>query len=353
MKLAIIAVTHKGALVAKRLQQAFAASRETDVYLKMGRTSGCAGITYQALGQLVKEIFPRYDGLVFIMATGIVVRVLAPCILDKRTDPAVVVLDDEAKHAISLLSGHIGGANELTLKIAAAVTARPVITTATDVAGRPAADLLAVKLQLAIESFPVLKRINAAIANGDEVGFYIDGSLPNRKHYIEAAAVLGVTLVEADEVHNLPGEHSVLISDKVAVPADDYLWLRPPTLAIGIGCRRDTGREELLFAVESACRRIGRSSKSVAVIGSTIVKKDEPGLLEMVQSLSVPAKFYDNEELNRCIEENRLVVSDFVYQQIGVGNVCEAAAMLAGQTKSLLLPKNKYPKVTIAIAEVR
>lgn len=352
MKTAIIAVTAGGALLAEKVAASLAVP--ADVFVKTGRNPHNIGSEYESLSELVERLFSSYDGLLFIMATGIVVRVIAPYVRDKRFDPAVVVMDEKGQYAISLLSGHIGGANELTQMIAGAVQAAPVITTATDVNHKPAADILAVKLDLAIEPFDQLKVINAAIVNGDRVAFFIDHSLANRARYIQRATEMGIPLIDTSELNQTNKyDAAVIISDKELYITKPHLYLRPATLAIGLGCRKGTSSAEIFTAIGDACKKIGRSAKSIAVIGSTVAKQEEIGLLAAVQQLLVPVEFFTNDQLQKAIDQYQLSTSAFVQKQIGVGNVCEAAALMGGQGEALILPKTTYKNVAIAIAEVR
>ncbi|HWR43303.1 cobalt-precorrin 5A hydrolase [Sporomusa sp.] len=352
MKLAVISVTNKGAELAASTAPRL--GPDVDIYVKTGRNPIHSPHTYDCLSDLVREIFSLYDGLIFIMATGIVVRVIAPYVRDKRLDPAVVVMDDGGNFAVSLLSGHIGGANDLTRLISTAAGATAVITTATDVANLPAADVLAVKLDLAIEPFCALKMINSAIVNGDRVDFFIDKALAGYEHYMCLAAKQGISLADIDELACQDRyDAAVIITDRELNIDKPHLYLRPGSLAIGLGCRRGATSGEILAAINQACREVGRSFKSVAVIGSTVVKEDEIGLLAAAQQLEVPIEFFTNEQLARCIEQYKLSLSDFVNEKIGVGNVCEPAAILTGQSSNLLLTKTKYPKVTVAIAPVK
>ena len=287
------------------------------------------------------------------MATGIVVRVIAPYVSDKRHDPAVVVMDDLGQHAISLLSGHIGGANELARTIGHLLGAEPVITTATDIANRPAADILAVKLNLVMEPFERMKTINAAIAAGDRVAFFIDPEVLERREYIAKATALGVTLLDINQLgRDDRYEAAVVITSRELVINKPHLYLRPACLAVGVGCRRGVMSAEILTAIRDACRQAGHSVKSVAVLGSTVVKKDEVGLLAAAEQLDVPIEFFSNEQLQAMIDEHGLGISPFVKQQIGVGNVCEPAALLAGVSGRLILPRTKYSKITVALAPV-
>lgn len=352
MKIAVMSVTLKGAQLAARLRDDF--GNKVDLYSRARGGLPEPTIPFENLGELVTDIFNKYDGLIFIMATGIVVRVVAPLIKDKRSDPAVVVMDDAGIHAISLLAGHIGGANELTERVAAVVGARPVITTATDVAHLPAPDVLAVKMELAIEPFEDLKSINAAIVAGEKVPFFIDQELAQASRYTRIATEYGIELLDMQQLQEGDCyDAAVVITDKELYLPKLHIYLRPTTLSVGVGCRRDATSSEIMAAINDACHKIGRSLYSIAIVNSSVAKQDEIGLLAAVQQLEIPVKFYTNEQLLEVIEVYRLDVSEFVQEEIGVGNVCEASALLGGRAASLLLPKTVYPKVTVAIAEVK
>ncbi len=352
MKTAIISVTDNGARLAARTAAGLAGP--VDLYAKVGREGETDAHIYENLRDLIAAIYAKYNGLVFIMAAGIVVRIIAPHIRDKRFDPAVVVMDEAGGHAISLLSGHIGGANDLARAVAAAAGATPVITTATDVANKPSPDVLAARMRLEIEPFNQLKNVNAAIVAGQKVVFFVDHSLPQHEYYIDRAAEEGVMLVtSADLVHADRYDAAVVISDKELYMVKPHIFLRPATLVVGIGCRRGVTSAALFTAVADACRKIGRSVKSVAAIGTSVVKEDEIGLLAMVDQMNVPLATYNNEELQKCIDAHRLGTVEFVEDKIGVGNVCEAAALLAAGADTLLLAKTVYDNITVAIAEAK
>lgn len=352
MKTAVISVTDNGARLAERL--AANLTCELDLYAKAGREGGTAARTYESLGTLVDSIYNKYNGLVFIMATGIVVRLIAPHIRDKRFDPAVVVMDEDGKHAISLLAGHIGGANELARVVAKAVGGTPVITTATDTVQKPAPDVFAAKVGLEIEPFDQLKHINAAIVAGQRVVFFVDDTMADHERYVKLAAEHGIIPAAIGDLANTDRyDAAVVITDKDMYMVKPHLFLRPATLAIGVGCRRGVCGGAIYTAISDACRKIGRSVKSVAALATTTAKEDEIGLLALVQQMAVPLEVYDNASLRECIAKAGLDSSSFVEEQIGVGNVCEPAALLAARTDSLLLGKTVYDQITVAIAEVR
>lgn len=352
MKTAIITVTDNGARLAAKLTANLPC--QIDVYVKDGRGGGTEAQLYESLGGLIDSIYAKYNGLIFIMAAGIVVRLIAPHIRDKRFDPAVVVMDEAGQHVISLLAGHIGGANELARTVAKAAGATPVITTATDVLHKPAPDVLAARIGLEIEPFDQLKHVNAAIVAGKRVHFFLDKTLPEHQRFIKMAAEQGVVVVASDELAQTDKyDAAVVISDKEMYMVKPHVFLRPATLAVGIGCRRGVPSSALYTAITDACKKIGRSVKSVAVIATASVKEDEIGLLAMVQQMPVPLETYSEEQLQQCIDEHRLETSEFVEEQIGVGNVCEAAALLSAGADRLLLGKTVYDGITVAIAEVK
>ena len=352
MKIAIVSVTMKGSLLGEKLGEKLKA--EVDLFSWARVSLNASTYPFDNLSKLVAKIFYEYDGLIFIMATGIVLRVIAPFMIDKRSDPAVVVMDDAGIHAISLLSGHIGGANELTRQVATAIGARPVITTATDIANLPAPDVLAVKLDLAIDPFEDMKAVNAAIADGKRVPFFIDRDMVDVKKYFNWATETGVELRGVEELQDFTAyDAAVIISDKEYYMAHLHVYLRPATLSVGIGCRRGASSVEILGAISAACHQIGRSVKSIAIIGSSTVKQEEIGLLATAQQMETPVEFYTNDQLQAVIDKNHLSVSTFVEEEIGVGNICEASALLGARASSLLLPKTVFPKVTVAIAEVK
>ena len=350
MKVAIIAVTNAGALLSDQL--ACRLEDNTAVYVKAGRNLSNQFV-FDSLKSLVSETFYKYDGFVFIMAAGIAVRMIAPYVSDKRLDPAIVVMDDQGQHAISILAGHIGGGNELTQRVSEAVGAKAVITTATDLANKPAVDIFANDLGLAVEPFEHMKLINSSLANNEVVGFFLDTEIQNKSHYSAQALKTGIKLNDLSKIQEISYDAAVLITNKIVSVNKPHVYLRTPNLAVGIGCRRGTPMKMIAYAVDDACKQIGRSMQSISVIGSSTVKSDECGLLDFARRLDVPTKFFSNEQIHKCITKNSLEISKFVENQIGVGNVCEAAALLTGQASNLLLPKTKYPSVTVAIAEAK
>jgi cobalt-precorrin 5A hydrolase len=263
-------------------------------------------------------------------------------------------MDEGGEHVISLLSGHMGGANELTKMVGRSIDARPVITTATDVVHKPAADILAVKLGLEIEPFDQLKAVNGAIANGLRVAFFIDRSLANLEKYVFLASDMGLVLVDMDQLqHTDKYEAAVVITDKILYMTRPHIFLRPATLAIGLCCSDGSTSGEIYTALDAACRQIGRSRRSIAVISSAAAQEDEIGLLAVAQQMMIPMEVFSDEQMQACSTANQLDAARIAADLPPGENVCEPAALLGGQAEDLLLGKTTFGKITIAIAEVK
>lgn len=349
MKTAVVALTANGAVLAQKIGAVLPA----DIFIKAGRHPLNSGNVkeFVSLKPLVKAMIYQYDAVIFIMAAGIAVRMIAPYIVHKTMDPAVVVIDELGVNVISLLSGHIGGANTLTRRIAGLIGGNPVITTATDVNEKLAADVIAGELGLRIGQIAGLKQVNADIVAGEEVSFYIDIKMPTAAFYVNALKKRRIyaELVELTEL-KAQGSTVVITERQDLLDSPNILFLSPGKLTAGIGCRRGTTDEEILFALTSACRQVDKQVTDVISLASTVVKSDEIGLLTLAGKLEIPIYFFEHEQIQTVIDAHHLASSDFVHQQIGVGNICESTAILSSQSKKLILRKTKYPKVTIALA---
>ena len=348
---AIVSVTNNGSLLAGKI--ALWLSGEVQVYAKDGRNLDPEAEVYSDLSALVQELFPKVDGIIFIMATGIVVRTISPLLVHKSKDPAIIVMDEKGQHVISLLSGHIGGANRLATEIAEIVEGTPVITTATDVQKKTAPDMVAVNLELEIESFEAAKELASLTVNGKKVLYFVDETLPDVELYRKRAQEMSVTLLEMSQMNQMEYDGAVVITDHRIIHTTPVLFLRPPALVAGIGCRRGTNGQKILKALRQVMAEEGRSLRSLQRLASVDVKEDEIGLLSVADQLELPISFYSRDELELPIREFNLVESEFVKKQIGVGNVCEAAAILASNQGELIVKRKDFEGITIALARVR
>ena len=350
-KFAVWAITPNGVHIAKKIVEKFP---DADVFLS-GKLSAkeIQSTTFGTLADALSEHFRGYEGHVFIMAAGIVVRMIAPLIQSKVEDPAVVVVDDRGLHAVSLLSGHIGGANALAIQVADCIGALPVITTATDVNQTPAIDVLATAKQLYIENPQAIKTVNMSLLKCERIGLHdpyecLKDLVPGAVPWSGIDEKNGS--LNDDENANMIQKARVFIDDIQVKLPPQTLVLRPPTLMAGIGCNRNTAMQEMKELLEKAFEHFHLAPHSLVGLASIRLKDDEAGLLALAQELDLPLKFYDREELNqvKTIANPSLMVE----RHVGVKSVCEAAAILAAQNGTLVVPKQTTRNVTIAVARI-
>ncbi|MFZ5649341.1 MAG: cobalt-precorrin 5A hydrolase [Bacillota bacterium] len=348
MSPAIIAVTSRGARLGTAVAEALKRHGHTaQVYAVPGAAAEAAGVVplEGPLGQAMGDIFSRHRFIVMIMALGIVVRVIAPHIRDKRADPAVVAMDEGGNFAISVLSGHLGGANDFARLVAGETGATAVITTATDIAGAPAIDVIARDFKLEPEQHSSVKKFNAALARGEKLHVYSEYPLP-----IPESGFLALMPWE------MKGEKSaglrVLVTGRQHIEATEKdLLLRPRNLVAGVGCKKGVLATDILREIKHSLDIAGRSPVCVRALATINGKTSEQGLIEASDRLGVPLVGFGPGELNEAVEKFGLDKSDFVIEKMGVGGVCEPAAMLASRNGRLLAPKRKSMGITVALAE--
>ena len=348
MRCAILAVSSRGASLSRRVRDSLDGT--ADIYVNERYTAAAPeeARPYGRLSEYVGEIFHRYDALIFISAAGIAVRMIAPHLAGKLEDPAVLVMDERGDHIISLLSGHAGGANLLTRQLAASLGGEAVITTATDVEGLIAPDGIASILGLRPYPKERIEVFNSALLQGGSIRYYVDESLPQAEVYMAKLAEYGLPVSLAEQ-GNLSGEGFRVYVTEEEMQDEDVLCLIPRRLIAGIGCRAGTSEELVRKALEDACRRIGRDISAVDLLASTAAKENEQGLLAVAEHLGREIRFFGNERLQRKIDDYSLRESAFVRSRIGVGNVCEDAALACVSKGRFALPKTKFEKVTVAL----
>ena len=279
------------------------------------------------------EGFRQADALIFVCASGIAVRAVAPHVRDKRRDPAVLVLDEGGTFVIPLLSGHLGGANALAVALAGRLSATPVLTTATDVNGLFAVDVFAKENGLYIEDMALCKAVSAALLAGEKVGFRADppvtGPLP--KGLTAEAADLGIYVSTANDR-----------------PFPRTLRLIPRRYTAGLGCRRGKSAEELESFLVVNLNSCGVGLPELKALASIDIKRDEPGLVALGEKLGLPFVTYSAEELKAAPGE--FTPSSFVQEVTGVDSVCERAAVLSSGG-ALVVRKIAENGMTFALAK--
>ncbi|MFA6498729.1 MAG: cobalt-precorrin 5A hydrolase [Desulfurivibrionaceae bacterium] len=320
MKIGILAITDGGrrlaADLAEKIPEALVLPQEHGVV--------------QTLAQHWQEM----DGFVCIMATGIVVRAIAPLLQGKEHDPCVVVMDEKGHHAVSLLSGHLGGGNDLARRVAAMLGGEAVITTASDTLGLAALDLWAREQDLACESKENLTQASAKLVNSGSLRIFSE----------VAVASLPQGLVAIDG----PERADIVISSYIGDDGTAVVF-RPKNLVVGVGCNRGVPVAELRQACEELCAAHGLSQLSIRNLASIDLKHDEAGLLAFAAEQGWRIDFFSKEELNRV--EN-VTVSEAALRNIGAIGVAEPAALLSAQSNDLLVGKRKWHNVTMAVARV-
>lgn len=300
-----------------------------------------------SLSEFVKKAFTEEDGLIFIGAAGIAVRSIAPFLIGKDRDPAVVVVDELGNFAVSLLSGHLGGANELASEAAKVLGAQPVITTATDLHHAFAVDLFAKKNGLTIDDLKEAKEISAAVLRGEPVGLFSDfplaGEIPEplekgtwhrRNIYITCSCA---------EIPYEGGKRP---------PGCGLLRLIPRAAVLGMGCRREIPGEAAKNAAEELLRSCGIDRRAIAMLASIDLKRDEKALIALAEEWGLTWQVFTSGELSAV--EGSSSESEFVKSVTGVGNVCErsalAGAAIGGGKVRLAAEKRIFPSVTAAVA---
>ena len=274
-----------------------------------------------------ESVFFDSDALIFIGACGIAVRTIAPFLRSKAEDPAVLVADELGKNVISLLSGHLGGGNELTEYLAGKLMANPVITTASDVNRRIAIDVWAKKNHLVITDMKLAKAVAAQIVAGEKLPFYCDGNIHGQ---IPEELMLQYTGHEAKNGGRDAQEHTQNPAVAVSVYTgweSNVLRLVPKAVVMGIGCKKEKNCEEILRQANAVLQQYHIAPESICRIASIDMKAKEPGLIALAEEWSVPFETFSAKELQNVPGEYR--ASEFVEHITGVDNVCERAAMAA------------------------
>lgn len=340
-RLALVSFTQRGARLCKSLEQALT--------LQGYCCEAYGGERYAEEQELLplkkrlkdwtKEMFERMDGILFIGACGIAVRAVAPCLSGKDKDPAVVVMDEKGMFAISLLSGHLGGANELAGILSNLTGAVPVITTATDVNGKFAVDVFAKRQNLYLSNLAAAKAVSAAVLDEQPVGlvtnFPIFGKVPRE-----------LFLMKEDTPFE--GSCGIRIAlDEQSRPFRQTLHLIPRIVTVGVGCRKDVKKEEIAQAVNRVLETHHISSHALLQIATIDLKAKEAGLVEFAKEMNVPLLTYSPGQLRRV--EGTFTSSAFVREVTGVDNVCERSAVLASGGK-LIQKKKGENGITVALA---
>ncbi len=351
---ATVAVTRGGVELLRRIASAFPGA---DLYVPRRFAAPVAGgrAFDPPLRHLIPRLWSAYPALVFVAATGVVVRLVAPLLRDKTGDPGVVVVDEAGRFAIALTGGHLGGAEALARSLAEKLSLTPVLTTGSAVHGYPALDLLGTRYGWAVIDDSGLRTVSAAIVNGDPVALYRDAG--------DASWAEGLSCVEPIAAMRDvdPARHRgvVVISDRVlSLPRElPVVHYCPRTLTVGMGCERGTDRGLIADAFDSVLRDLARRAEAVAAIATADLKGSEPGLCGLATSRGIPLLTFSVSDLAGRAESCP-TPSDVVRDAVGTAGVAEPAALLSAGSDELLVSKRVFKRdgvagaVTVAVARL-
>lgn len=347
-KIAIIAITKKGINVAKRIKNMI---EESDIYVPEKFNNLDPGLSFfsESVSQKIGTLFKSHNSLVCIFSLGAVIRLISPHIKDKKTDPAVIVIDDAAKFVISTLSGHLGGANELTLKISKLINSIPVITTAADVNDTIPVDLLGKTFGWTIDNFENVTKVSAMMVNEDSIGFYQDTG--EKKWWKNDDLPKNIRL--ANKLEDLLSDEykgAIIVSDRIIENPEllkKSVVYRPKSLYVGIGLHWNTSSETIMNGVAKVLDENNLSFKSIKAVTSLDKGKRVRGLDEFCKKFNLPLQLYSKTDLDKIEVPNPSVI---VGKYEGTSSVSEASSIAASEGK-LVVPKNKFPPdLTIAIS---
>ena len=298
----------------------------------------------------IVDLFKSNNALICLFSLGAVIRLIAPHIKDKKTDPAVIVIDDKAQFVISVLSGHLGGANELSNDIAQKINAVPVITTAADVNKTIAVDLVGKEFGWRIDDDDTVTKVSAFMVNKEKIGVF--QNVGNRDWWKKEFPRNVFKYDSFDELKNSQSKGFLIISDQVFDDKilENTVVYRPQTLVVGVGLHWDTSKETIKSGLETSLQKFNLSYKYIARFVSIKKEKDIVGLIELGKEMNIPVEYIDREELSTIDTPNP---SKTVQTFEGTPSVSEAAAIKSSQGE-LVVEKQKFPpNLTIAIARIQ
>ena len=356
---AIYAITQQGTILAGKL----AAAMEADIYAPSslgvfpltGKSAPRHSKTYGSLMGLVAKTFRAYRNHVFIATAGVVVRAIAPHLLNKRPDPAVVVLDHKGKHVVSLFSGQLDGANELGRSVAALIGAKPIITSAKETESLPSIDLLALELGLGFRYFKPAASIKKALIDGQTVLVndphnHLQLRHSPWEHLFEFSDKKNAKKPQDREGDDVPPPR-ITVTPFLAEPSDQHLVLYPRVLHVGLDCRRGVRTEEILQLLATALAQLGLASEAIASVVSTDNMQFEQGILQAAEKLEAPARFFSFKECNTVNAPSSPPNARLQKAEAPEIFATKSALLAAGPNAILRVPQLMERGVTIAIAE--
>lgn len=342
-KWAIVTLSQDGMVLANRLAEHLD-DRECHIYTKEKYANETTKIITTDIATFMGSIIGAYQIICCIMATGIVVRAIAPHLEHKSSDPGILVMDTKGDYVISLLSGHLGGANDAARLVSKRLGAQAVITTGTDVKGTMAVDVLAQKINCTIDDFTDAKDVTALILNNDPIALY------NLENCDLDAVILPKnieTVTDLTEINKYAGIiMTTLDTQKEDLPIPS-VKLVPRKLVLGVGCRRDTPGERIIQAIQETLTALNLNEKGIKSLATIGLKADEPGIIEAAAFFKAKKIIIPNEMVQMV--QSRFEASDFVFKTTGLYAVSEPCGFVASGFGKCLLQKQKLGGITLSV----
>jgi cobalt-precorrin 5A hydrolase len=348
-KVAIVCITKNGINISKRIKEKIPSA---SIYAQSKHKDSSDGIIWFEKNTkiMIEEIFKEYESIICIFSLGAVIRLIANLLKDKKTDPAVIVIDDKANFVISTLSGHLGGANSLTKSIAAILNSTPVITTAADVNETIAVDLLGSEFKWLIENFENVTKISAYMVNEEKIGVYQD---TGETKWWNKELPKNVSIVDdIEELRSDDFKAGLIISDKIITDpllVNKSVIYRPKSLVVGLGFHWDTTQKEIEDGILKVLEENGLSFLSIRNLSTINRGKSPASLGSFSDKHGIPLEFYHKEKLDKIMVPNP---SDVVKKYEGTSSVSEASSILSSGGK-LIVTKQKFPpNLTVAVSRI-
>ena len=344
-KVSVLAITKNGIIIGEKLKELFP---NWNIFAPVKLSNENNDIVWysEPTTDKIIELFKNSNALICLFSLGAVIRLIAPHLKDKKTDPAVIVIDDKTNFVISVLSGHIGGANELTQEISEKLNALPVITTAADVNKTIAVDLVGREFGWKIDDETTVTKISAHMVNAEPIGVFQQTG--NKKWYKKLPKNV-IIYNSLEELKKSNSKAHLIISDTIIDNglAQESVIYRPQSLVIGIGLHWDTTKDTIKDGIEHCLKKFNLSSKCIAKLVSIKKPEDVQGLIDLGKEMQIPVEYVNREELAEIITPNP---SSTVKAFEGTASVSEAAAIKVSNGE-LIVEKQKFPpNLTIAIA---
>ncbi|KZX14619.1 cobalamin biosynthesis protein CbiG [Methanobrevibacter cuticularis] len=352
MKIAILSVSKKG----KELSSKIKTLLEDDPTIMDVKT------VHKNIKTHINHIFNEYDAIIGIMATGILIRSICSKLQDKYSDPAILSMDDNGKYVISLLSGHLGGANELSKKIAKLLDIQEIITTATDINGKIGIDTLANKYHWRIKNPKDILIFNKAILEDEKVYLLlnnlnnsqssVNNYIDDLNNYLKNNTLEILDLKNNDNtIENIDKLALNNVSDEIiAIFNDNLLFLNQKKIVVGIGARAGISKEKVMIAIEKVMDTLNLPIERIDYLATVEMKKNEKGIIEASKTFNKPLKIVNTDEIKN-LDSSDISFSEFVNKKFDIPGVCEPSALIVSGVNSKIIHKKiAIDGVTVAVA---